>query len=149
MVQWRTFANGWWENAVAGGTDVTGELLFIGRAFHNGEMVPGKIVPSQGCLIISDHSTVIRVTNFEYLVRPKKGELVWVSSSNGQVPSNSIPAGDDGRNSLFIGRAQYGGSLVIGKVHPANQCCFLPYQNQEIVQQLYEVLTYNDENGVC
>ena len=36
------------KKAVQGGTDVGGEPMFVGRAMHNGVMLPAKIIPANG-----------------------------------------------------------------------------------------------------
>ena len=38
---------------IPGGYTSTGEILYIGRKIHKGEMTPGKIYPSHDCLYIS------------------------------------------------------------------------------------------------
>ena len=41
------------QEAIPGGYTSTGEILYIGRKIHEGEMTPGKIDPSHDCLYIS------------------------------------------------------------------------------------------------
>ncbi|KAK8763338.1 hypothetical protein V5799_034051 [Amblyomma americanum] len=43
-------------NAVPGGEDC-GESIFIGRAMHGGDLVPGKVVPSHDCCYVSYDGT--------------------------------------------------------------------------------------------
>ena len=38
---------------IPGGYTSTGKILYIGRKFDEGEMTPGKILPSHNCLYIS------------------------------------------------------------------------------------------------
>ncbi len=39
--------------AVVGGTDSSGEKIYVGRAKHDGALLPGKIVPSHGVCYVS------------------------------------------------------------------------------------------------
>src|SRR5699024_3003848 len=53
MAEWRHASNGFVPgDAVEGGVDVNGEMLYVGRANDSGDMIPGKIVPSHGVLYV-------------------------------------------------------------------------------------------------
>lgn len=53
-------------NAVPGGED-SGETIYIGRAVHNGEVIPGKVVPSHRCCYVA--SAGAEHSHREYQVR--------------------------------------------------------------------------------
>uniref|UniRef100_A0A182NZ81 DUF3421 domain-containing protein n=1 Tax=Anopheles dirus TaxID=7168 RepID=A0A182NZ81_9DIPT len=55
-------------NAVIGGTTEAGELLYIGRALHNGRLTPGVIKPSHMTLYIPFNDKAISYKNYEVLV---------------------------------------------------------------------------------
>lgn len=47
--------------------------------------------------------------------------FTWVQSGSGHIPPEAVCGGSqtDGEN-LYVGRAQVGGSLVTGKIHPSH-----------------------------
>jgi hypothetical protein len=59
------------KRAIVGGRTVTGEPLYIGRAWHGGSLVVGKIHPSHGVLYIPFDGKEISSHDYEVL-RHKK-----------------------------------------------------------------------------
>lgn len=60
-------------NAVPGGRTASGETLYIGRTLVNqspidGQIIPGKIHPSHGCLYVPFNSAEMKFTSYEQLV---------------------------------------------------------------------------------
>lgn len=53
------------QNAVNGGTDSTGETLYIGRTRHEDDIIPGKIVPSHECCYVPWGGDEKRYDNYE------------------------------------------------------------------------------------
>lgn len=51
--------------AVAAGKDVDGSILYAGRAFHEGDLLPAKISPSQGAALVAYGSSEHKVYNYE------------------------------------------------------------------------------------
>jgi hypothetical protein len=47
------------------GLDKDGSSLYVGRAFHGGDLLPGKIVPSHGCAYVSRDGEEHGVKNYE------------------------------------------------------------------------------------
>lgn len=35
------------EHAVSGGRDTDGSVIYVGRAFHDGDMLPAKVIPDK------------------------------------------------------------------------------------------------------
>ncbi|XP_008546651.1 uncharacterized protein LOC103570631 isoform X1 [Microplitis demolitor] len=122
--------------AVAGGRD--DEPLFIGRASHEGAMIPGKVKPSHGVCYVAwggqEHGKPV----YQVLCgcNPQ-----WVPTSGGNIPSNSIPAGEteDGEP-LFVGRVHHEGTVTIGKVQASHNVCYIPYGGSEVAFPEYEIL---------
>lgn len=56
-------------NAVSSGKQKDGERLYIGRAYFQGSMCPGKVHPSHGCLYIPFAGAEHRISQYEVLVR--------------------------------------------------------------------------------
>ncbi|CAF1105894.1 unnamed protein product [Didymodactylos carnosus] len=130
--------------AVAGGTDVNGEPLYVGRGQHeNGEWIPGKIPRSHNGCYISYGGNEIMCHNCQVLTvsESTRNRLQWIPASNGQIPHGAIPGGtaSDGAT-YYIGRAEHEGRLTPGKVHVHNQCLFLPFDGSEHQYSNYEVL---------
>jgi hypothetical protein len=67
---WYSYANGKVPaDAVAAGKSIYGELLFIGRAREDFNLKIGTIVPSDGCIYISNENNMSQnLTNYEVLV---------------------------------------------------------------------------------
>lgn len=55
-------------NAVQGGRTSSGEILYVGRAHHQGSVTPGKIHPSHRTLYIPYGGVEIAVSSYEILV---------------------------------------------------------------------------------
>ncbi|XP_037508481.1 uncharacterized protein LOC119384936 [Rhipicephalus sanguineus] len=56
-------------NAIPAGRSATGELVYIGRHEHKGELTPGKVIPSQRCIYIPYLGKEIRYRDFEILIQ--------------------------------------------------------------------------------
>ena len=67
-----------WKSLIPGGYTSTGEILYIGRKIHEGEMTPGKILPSHNCLYISygDEEHCYK-DNYEVLVSRVRLDCEW------------------------------------------------------------------------
>ncbi|XP_013106607.2 uncharacterized protein LOC106086465 [Stomoxys calcitrans] len=55
-------------NALVGGYTDDGELLYIGRALHLGNLTPGKVQHSKGCCLISHQNREIACPEYEVCV---------------------------------------------------------------------------------
>ncbi|XP_022662888.1 natterin-4-like [Varroa destructor] len=134
-------------NAVNGGTDSTGETLYIGRTRHEDDLIPGKVVPSHECCYVSWGGLEKRYDEYEILVAEHDHEFTWASCQGGELPTGAIQGGVTGdAEKLFIGRAEHDGSLTIGKVHPSHKVCYIPYDGKEIPCEYYEVLACKSIN---
>ncbi|KAH9372031.1 hypothetical protein HPB48_000851 [Haemaphysalis longicornis] len=56
-------------NAIPSGRSACGELIYIGRHVHKGEMTPGKIIPSHRCIYIPYLGKEVRYRDFEILIQ--------------------------------------------------------------------------------
>ncbi|KAH6937494.1 hypothetical protein HPB50_000761 [Hyalomma asiaticum] len=68
-------------NAIPAGRSATGELIYIGRHVHKGEMTPGKVIPSQRCIYIPYLGKEIRYRDFEILIQ---GEYPYFERAKGK-----------------------------------------------------------------
>jgi len=125
--------------AVQGGQD--GEALYVARARHEQELVPGKLVPSHNVAYIAHGGTEHPHSQYDVLCgcNPQ-----WVPTSGSNIPPQAIPAGETKEGEpLFVGRVQHEGTVTIGKVQPSHGVCYIPFGGQELAFQNYEILLTN------
>ncbi|XP_077300115.1 uncharacterized protein LOC143920947 isoform X1 [Arctopsyche grandis] len=122
--------------AIVGGQD--GEELYIGRASHEGALIPGKIVGSHGVCYIAWGGQEHGKADYEVLCGCSTR---WVPTSGAAIPENALPGGEseDGEP-LFIGRVPHNDTMTIGKVQPSHGCCYISYGGEELGFGDYEVL---------
>lgn len=120
------------------GTDVDGDAIYVGRAFHEGDLLPAKVIPSKNCAYVSYGGEEIVKHEFEVLVGHGYG---WVPASDGYVPPGSVVCGrtSDGEP-LYVGRGHYSGSFTPGKIHRSHNCLYIPFGGREVSLNSYEVL---------
>lgn len=126
-------------NAVQVGTDSDGSAIYIGRAFHNGDAIPAKVIPKKNAAYIPYGGEEVLVNaNVEVL---RRVEYVWVRATNGQVPAHAVPFGKTASGEdLYAGRALHNGSQTPGKIQPSHGCLYIPYGGKEVAIKSYEVL---------
>lgn len=52
-------------NAVEAGIDKDGGKIYVGRALHEGELHPAKVVPNHDCAYISYNGEEVRMEEYE------------------------------------------------------------------------------------
>ncbi|XP_037938754.1 uncharacterized protein LOC119671937 [Teleopsis dalmanni] len=126
------------EGALEGGRDADGDVIYVGRVFKDGDLMPAKVIPNKGGAYVCWGSEEHKVENFQVLAG---AGFLWTSCDNGSIVPGAIPAGHtaDGET-LYVGRAYHAGSLSIGKIHPSHGCIYLPFGGEEIQASSYEVL---------
>lgn len=134
-------------NAVAGGEEKGGKFkLFVARAVHKGELLPGKVVPSLGTCYVSYDGVETKYSDYQALVSDSDS-LTWLPGSGGGVPGGAIQGGTTSKGEpLYIGRVRIEDGLVIGKVHPSHGCAYIPYYQKEYKYTDYEVLVCKTVN---
>lgn len=124
-----------------GGRDTDGAQIFVGRANHEGEVIPCKVLPSKQVAYIAHNGSEISKHSFEILIG---SDVKWKREQNGKLPKGAYPGGRTKNGEiLYIGRAEHSRSLTVGKVHPSHGCLYIPYGGAEIALRDYEVLTGN------
>lgn len=125
-------------SAVNAGNDSDGSPIYVGRAYHEGDMTPVKVLPSKQAAYLSYNGQEILVSNYEVLTGHG---FTWVGSGNGHVPEGAVVAGNQSSGEpLYVGRAHHQGSLTPGKVHRSHGCLYIPFGGQEHSILQYEVL---------
>lgn len=71
------------EKMVRAGVDSDGSPIFAGRAFHEGDMIPAKVLPSKNAAYVSWGGEEHAKDDFEVL---RSGDFVWEFASNGDIP---------------------------------------------------------------
>ncbi|XP_037033070.1 uncharacterized protein LOC119072042 isoform X2 [Bradysia coprophila] len=140
IAQWVRVVDGNIPNkAIGGGQDLSGENLYVGRVEHQGDIIPGKVVPSQGICFVpyagKEHG------KSEYQVLMTDEDIVWTDASYGEIPTGAIQGGVtvDGER-LYIGRVKHMGAMCVGKIHPSHQVCFISFDGREFSYSLYSAL---------
>ncbi|KAL7061204.1 hypothetical protein AAHC03_09105 [Spirometra sp. Aus1] len=121
--------------------------IYVCRAWHDGEQIPGKYIPrlalayipyggeehhERDCEVLCDTSCPGQSCCYE-----------WVSASGGEVPKRAIVAGmasDD--QPLYIAKAPVANEIAAGKVHAGHSCAYMPYGDDEHSVDDYEVLVW-------
>lgn len=126
------------QHAVRAGKDADGSNIYVGRAFHEGDMLPAKVIPDKNAAYISYGGEEIPKTEFEIL---RKGDFVWEFATNGAVPEGAVQIGRtvDGEI-LYMGRCLHQGTQTPGKVQPSHGCLYIPFDGEEVSVPEYEVL---------
>ncbi|KAH8018429.1 hypothetical protein HPB51_006051 [Rhipicephalus microplus] len=133
------------DGAVPGGED-DGETIYVGRALHDGDVLPGKVVPSHSCCYVSHARAEHSYSSYQVLISDDP-DMAWVPASEGSVPTGAIQGGmTSSGEPLYIGRTFHEGTLTIGKVHPSHNCLYIPYGGDEHHYTDYEVLVCNTIN---
>ncbi|CRK93742.1 CLUMA_CG007270, isoform A [Clunio marinus] len=125
-------------SAVYAGNDADGSPIYVGRAFHEGDQIPAKVIPSKQACYVSHNGLEHFKPTFEVL---SGTGFTWVGSSNGHVPPGAVLAGNQSTGEpLYVGRAHHEGSLTVGKILQGHGCIYIPFNGQEHPILHYEVL---------
>lgn len=76
------------------------------------------------------------------IIPPNPSQPHWQPGSEGHLPPNALIGGKDvDGESLYIGRARYGGGLIPGKFKPRHKGCYVGHGGKEHLVKHYEVLS--------
>ncbi|XP_038219627.1 WW domain-binding protein 11-like [Zerene cesonia] len=127
--------------AVLGGHEGwDGSALWVIRAWHNGDLLPGKLSVRHQAASVMYNGKEVPVQNIEVLCA-KPDSLRWVPASNGSVPPGAISGGKTSTGEvLYVGRARHQLSVTPGKVHPSHNCCYIGFAGAEVSHKMYDVL---------
>jgi len=126
------------EGAILAGHDKDGGPLYIGRTFHESDILPAKVVPRHGTAYVSYDGQEHPVSHYEVLCY---GIAMWQTASDGNVPEEALAVGmtKEGEK-LYVGRVFHDGTLTPGKVQCSHGVCYIPYGGEELSFKEYEVL---------
>ncbi|XP_056648526.1 natterin-4-like [Diorhabda carinulata] len=124
--------------ALRGGTDIDGSQIFVGRAFHEGDWIPAKVIPSKNVAYVPYNGGEHAKFRYQVLCEQR---FDWVPSQNGHIPFGAVEGGKTREGEpLYIGRVHHAGSHTVGKVHPSHGCCYIPFDGKEHGHRHYEIL---------
>ncbi|XP_078036347.1 natterin-3 [Augochlora pura] len=134
----RTKYDGVPDKAVVGGRDVDGCTIYVGRANHENDMLPAKVIPEKNVAYVSYGGEEHPKYDYEILVPV---EFRWEFAGNGDVPANAVEAGcTDSGEPLYVGRTFHNGSQTVGKIQCSHNCLYIPFDGEELSFRDYEVL---------
>lgn len=67
--------------AIRAGTDADGSPLYAGRAFHEGNLIPAKVLPHNNVAYVSHGGEEVAKDSYEVL---RNGSFVWEFATNGE-----------------------------------------------------------------
>ncbi|KAJ8724290.1 hypothetical protein PYW08_015764 [Mythimna loreyi] len=120
------------------GTDADGDEIYAGRAPHEGDILPAKVIPNKNACYVAWGGEEIVKDQFEVLV---PAMFSWQFSTGGAVPPGAVAAGvtADGEK-LYFGRVTHDGCTTPGKIQPSHGTCYYPFDGEERSSAEYEVL---------
>lgn len=118
--------------AIRAGRDADGCTIYVGRAFHEGDLLPAKVIPDKQLAYVCWGGEEHPKTEFEVL---RSGDFVWEFAAGGEIPAGAIEIGHtaDGEK-LYCGRALHAGTQTPGKVIKKPSVCAWARLHTEIVQ---------------
>ncbi|XP_043284383.1 natterin-3-like [Venturia canescens] len=123
---------------ITAGRDHDGSNLVVGRAHHQGDLLPAKAKPEHGVAYVAYGGREHTKHDFEILM---PAEFKWVPSRHGQVQPGAVEAGRTSSGELlYVGRCFRNGVPAVGKIQPSHGCLYIPYNGEEISYREYEVL---------
>lgn len=136
-------------NALTGCKTASNEVLYIGRANHQGSLTPGKIQRSHNCMYFpfggSEHST----RQYEVLTISAPRSRWMPTNASAGAPVGAHMAGNDSDGSpIYIGRATHGGDQLVAKVLPSKRAAYVCYNGNEVLVHQYEILCHGNVSWV-
>lgn len=115
-----------------------GSIIYIGRAFHEGDMIPAKVIPSKNAAYICYGGEEVLKEDFEVL---RSGDFVWEFANGGSIPDGAVTCGAtaDGEP-LYVGRVLHQGTQTPGKIQLSHGVLYIPFNGEEVPFSDYEVL---------
>jgi len=133
-------------NAIEVGYD-GGDVIYVGRAHHQGDNIPGKLVPAHGSCYVAWGGEEHGYRSYEVLTAPYGVTLEWRYAQGSDLPTGAVQGGStaDGEP-LYIGRVNHEGAMCSGKVHPSHGVLYVSYGGGEHPHNSFEVLVVKSVN---
>lgn len=105
---------------------------------HGGHLLPCKVTSNRHIACVTLNGVECEKHSFEILIGSCSK---WAAANNGYVPSNAFAAGFTKQGEvLYIGRANYDGGLIVGRIHKSHRCIYVGANGREYSFADYEVL---------
>lgn len=105
---------------------------------HEGHLLPCKVIPNKRVACVTLHGLEIQKQSFEILIGSCSK---WEAAREGNIPRNAFPGGYTKQGEvLYIGRANYNGGLIVGRIHKSHGCIYIGANGREHSLAAYEVL---------
>lgn len=127
-------------HAVCGG-EAFGNVLYICRANHFGEIIIGKLLPCNGCCYIGWKGAEFAYYEYEVLCNPDNVALCWQWNTSHEIPTGALQGGRTAEGEcLYIGRKWNYNTIGIGSVVPSCKCLYTSFFGKVYAHCDYEVL---------
>ncbi|OXA56158.1 Zinc metalloproteinase nas-7 [Folsomia candida] len=132
---------------VQAGTEFNGEPLYSCRAYHQGDIIPGKYHQGRGeCHVAWGGGEHSKFDNIEVLTNPNGANFIWVNAVN--LPSNAVRGGrTNERETIYVIQCQLqSGDQTVwmpGKFIPSTGA-YTSYGGQEIRCAAVQFLACNN-----
>ncbi|CAH1403219.1 unnamed protein product [Nezara viridula] len=124
--------------AVKGGQDEDGGMMYVGRAYHESDLLPAKVCPNHGCAFVSYNGQEFSKSEYQVLC---SSHIAWKPTELDNIPPQAIQVGRTSTGEpLYVGRTIVNGYMTPGKVHQSHRCLYVPFAGEERCFQQYEVL---------
>lgn len=128
-------------DAVRVGKDKDGGMLYVGRAYIFGCLIPGKVAEKHRVCYVALEGREYALGTYEVLV-VKRGRVKWVPSNDGQLPPNAIPAGFNLQgDTIYSAKAVCSNIDTPGHFIPGEGKCCISYNLEEKNFAKFDVLT--------
>ncbi len=125
-------------DAVVGGKDLDGKLLYVAHANYIGNWHPGKTRTDWNGANFEYGGKELTAQSYEVLAG--NNGLDWSDVINGNLPSNAFVGGQENQNTLYVCRCEYDGSTQIGKTWQGNNSCNIGFGGKGFNIPVYQVL---------
>ena len=133
-------------NAVVGGKDGDGSLLFVAHGNYEGNWHPGKTRKDWKGANIEYGGNEVTTENYEVLTSTSSLGWRWNNVTDGNITDNAVKAGQEGDRVLFSCRCNYEGSQQLGKTWQGSGGCNIGYGGGGVTIDVYEVLVSVSQN---
>lgn len=122
-----------------GGYDSDGTILYIGRAWHRGDLIPGIVVPKKRVIYICHYFDIITEQQYEVLCG---GNMTWINTHGRlPIPHNAVCGGQTQHGErLYIGRVYRGHTLTPGHINPIYEYLEIPFGGRVFRSKEYQLL---------
>ncbi|PAA78726.1 hypothetical protein BOX15_Mlig020417g2 [Macrostomum lignano] len=130
---------------IPNGAIQVGHGVFVARAQHAGELIPGKASMGHQAAYVSYGGQEHAVSDYEILCDTHMQcfgcNYTWERCHGRSVPRGALIGGYSAdRQPYYIGRSQINGEMVAGKVFEPHGCAYFPWGGQEHRSNEFEIL---------